>query len=269
MILRGLEAASNGMLALIDMNDNLANNIANVNTTGYKKSCLTFKDIIEADVYNRKGNLVEGENKYIGQVSLGSETLQLTHDFSQGCLNQTDAPLDLAIEGDGFFKVQDADGKISYTRNGSFTEDSRGFLITKEGDYVLDTENRRINLAPEEFVLRSDRKIVVGEDGTIELNSGGARFDMQKIGIFDFSNKDDLFEIGNARFIPKTPAINPELRSEKYSIQQGYIELSNTNIIKEMINSINTTRNYESLGKYVKENSSLLSTAITLGRIRQ
>jgi len=268
MILRGFEAASNGLLSLIDMNDNIANNIANVNTTGYKKANLTFRNIMDAEVYNHKGNLIEGENKYLGNMSLGSQTYQLTYDFSQGCLSKTGNQLDAAIEGDGFFKIQGADGKISYTRNGSFTINNNSFLVTKEGDYVLDVNNRRIDVNPEDFELGSNRDFIISEDGTIEINSRGTRIDLQKIGVFDFSNKEDLFEIGNSKFIPRTPETNPELVAEKYTIQQGHLELSNSNIIKEMINSINTSRNYEALAKTVKENGTLLTQAIAVGKIR-
>ena len=91
---------------------------------------------------------------------------------------------------------------------------------------------------------------------------------MQTIGIYDFTDKDDLFEIGDTRFIPKDPINNPELRAEKFSVQQGMLELSNSNVIKEMINTINTSRNYESLTKVVSTNSDMLTTAVSVGRIR-
>ena len=84
----------------------------------------------------------------------------------------------------------------------------------------------------------------------------------------NISSKDDLFEIGDAKFIPRDTINNPELRSEKFSVQQGMLELSNSNVIREMINTINTTRNYESLTKVVSTNSEMLTTAVSLGRIR-
>ena len=101
------------------------------------------------------------------------------------------------------------------------------------------------------------------------MNSYNQKFPMQRIGIFDFSNKEDLFEIGDTKFIPRNIEDNPELVAEKYSVQQGMLELSNTNVIKEMISSINTTRNYESLTKVVSTNNELLKTAVSVGRIRQ
>ena len=92
---------------------------------------------------------------------------------------------------------------------------------------------------------------------------------MQTIGIWDFSDKDDLFELSDTKFIPKSPETNVELKAEKYAIQQGMLELSNTNVIKEMINTISTTRNYESLARVVTTNSQMLDTAVALGRLRQ
>ena len=272
MILRGLESCANGMLALMDMNDNTANNLANVNTVGFKKGSIKFKDILESAVYTQSESVLRNDTtRYLGNLSVGSEALQYTHDFSQGALNQTDNPYDLAIEGDGFFKIQDADGKIFYTRNGSFTKNDQDYLVTKQGEYVLDVENRRIRMIPEDLdpdLIRDKVQIIIGEKGTMELNAGLQKYPMQTIGVWDFSNKDDLFEISDTRFIPKTPEENPELRAEKFVMQQGMLELSNSNVIREMISTISTQRNYESLAKVVTTNGQLLDTAVSLGRIR-
>lgn len=272
MIVRGLESCANGMLALMDANDNTANNLANVNTYGFKKGSLRFKDVMESAVYSQNGNVLRTDNsRYLGDLSVGSQAYTFTHDFTQGALTKTDNPQDLAIEGDGFFKIQDIDGKIAYTRNGSFTIDKDDFLVTKQGEYVLDIRNRRIRMVPEDLdrdMLRDKVEIIVGENGNIEMNVGMQKIPMQTIGIWDFSNKDDLFEIADTKFIPKTPDENPELRAEKFSVQQGMLELSNANVIREMISTINTTRNYESLAKVVTTNREMLDTAVSVGRLR-
>lgn len=274
MLVRSLESAANGMLALMDMNDNIANNLANVNTVGYKKGSLRFKDVMQSAVYNQQGSIIRNtdESAYLGSLSVGSQSMQFTHDFSQGALNKTGNPYDVAIEGDGFFKLQNTDGQISYTRNGSFVVDSDDYLVTKQGEYVLDINNRRIRMVPEDFdpeLIRDKMEIIIGESGNIEMNSYTQKIPMQTIAICDFSDKDDLFEIGDARFVPRDTINNPELRAEKFSVQQGMLELSNSNVIKEMINTINTTRNYESLAKLVTTNSDMLTTAVSVGRIRQ
>ena len=274
MIVRSFESAANGMNALMDMNDNIANNLANVNTVGYKKGSLRFKDIMQSAIYSQEGSIIRNtnENNYLGSLSVGSASMQYTHDFSQGALTKTSNPYDVAIEGDGFFKVQDADGNISYTRNGSFVVDNGYWLKTKQGEYVLDVDNRRIRMLPydmeDETAFRDRKDIVIAENGNIEINSYNQKVPLQTIGVWDFADKDDLFEIGDAKFVPRDEINNPELRSEKFSIQQGMLELSNSNVIREMINSINTTRNYESLTKVVTTNSDMLQTAVSVGRIR-
>ena len=274
MIVRSFESAANGMLALMDMNDNTANNLANVNTIGYKKGSLRFKDVMQSAVYSQEGSIIRNmnENNYLGSLSVGSQSMQYTHDFSQGALTKTSNPYDVAIEGDGFFKIQDIDGNISYTRNGSFVVDRGYWLKTKQGEFVLDVNNRRIRMLPEdmedETVSRDRKDIVIAENGNIEINSYNQKIPLQTIGIYDFSDKDDLFEIGDAKFVSRDIINNPELRSEKFSIQQGMLELSNSNVIQEMINTINTSRNYESLTKVVSTNSDMLTTAVSVGRIR-
>lgn len=273
MILRGLESCANGMLALMDANDNTANNLANVNTIGYKKGSLRFKDVMQTAVYSQTESILRNNSSYyLGSLSTGSEALNYVHDFSQGALTKTDNRFDVAIEGDGFFKIQNADGKISYTRNGSFTRNQEDYLVTKQGEYVLDTQNRRIRMIPEDLdpdLIRDRVEIIIGENGNIEMNADNQKFPMQTIGVWDFSNKEDLFEIADTRFIPKDPENNPELRAEKFSVQQGMLELSNTNVIKEMINTISTQRNYESLSRVVRTNNELLTTAVSVGRLRQ
>ena len=275
MIVRSFEAAANGMNALMDMNDNTANNLANVNTIGYKKGSLRFKDIMQSAVYSQQeGSIIRNtnENNYLGSLSVGSASMQYTHDFSQGALTKTSNPYDVAIEGDGFFKIQDADGKISYTRNGSFVVDNGYWLKTKQGEFVLDVDNRRIRMLPydmeDETAFRDRKDIVIAENGNIEINSYNQKIPLQTIGVWDFSDKDDLFEIGDAKFVPRDEINNPELRAEKFSVQQGMLELSNSNVIREMINTINTTRNYESLTRVVSTNSEMLQTAVSVGRIR-
>ena len=272
MIVRGLESAAKGMLALMDMNDNIANNLSNVNTVGYKRGALRFQDVMESAVYSQEGSILRNDaSRYLGNLSMGSQSFTYTHDFSQGALDKTGNPYDLAIEGDGFFKIQDVDGKISYTRNGSFVVNDQDYLVTKQGEYVLDVNNRRIRMIPEDFdptIVRDKAEIIIGESGNIEMNSYNQKYPMQTIGIYDFSDKEDLFEIGDSRFIPRDTENNPELRAEKFSVQQGMLELSNSNVIREMINTISTSRNYESLSKVVSTNSSLLQTAVSVGRLR-
>ena len=269
MLVRSFESAANGMLSLIDMNDNTANNIANVNTTGYKKSELTFKNVMDAAVYHRNGTVLRGDSRHLGTISLGSQTMRMTRDFAQGACSKTGNKLDLAIEGDGFFKIEDRDGNTAYTRNGSFCLNKESFLVTKEGEYVLDNMDRRISVWNEDIALNDNMDIVITEDGLMELNdSNGVKFPLQTIGIWDFKDKENLFEVNSTRFLPKNADENPAIPAEKFCIQQGMLEMSNVSVIREMINTISTSRNYESLSKLVSTNSDMISTAISVGRIR-
>ena len=272
MISRGIDIAAKGMMSLIDFQDSVANNIANVNTAGYKKEGLSFRNVYNALIEEpvERNNPKNHDGRLVGEISMGSVTNKLVHEFSQGTLSRTDNPLDLGIEGDGFFKLRAPDGSIMYTRNGSFVVDRGYWLKTKEGEYVLDVDNRRIRMIPEDFdpeLFRDRIETIIGESGNIEINSYNQKIPLQTIGVFDFSNKEDLFEIGDAKFIPMDPENNPELRSEKFTVQQGMLELSNSNVIKEMINTIATSRNYESLTKVVTTNSDMLATAVAVGRI--
>ena len=256
MLVRSFESASKGMIALTEQLDNTAMNLSNVNTAGYKKTELTFKNIYDAKVVENTGTLLCGNTRNIGTLSMGSETNRVHYDFSQGALQRTDNPMDLAIEGDGFFKIQSPTGDMSYTRDGQFFIDNSSFLKTKEGDYVLDQEDRRT-------------KITVSERGNLEINDKEKKVLLQTLGIYDFQDKElGLFNIGGSKFISRDNDNNPPIRAEKFSVQQGMLEMSNSNVIKEMINTINTTRNYESLQKHVKTSGQMLSQAINVGRLK-
>lgn len=267
MITRGLDSAARGMQALIDQNDSTANNVANVNTTGYKKQCLIFKDIYDASMVEPERNGQLGDVRDIGELSVGSQVQKLTYDFSQGAVNQTENPFDLAIQGDGFFKIQSSDGDISYSRNGSFCLNNQSYLVTKDGDYVLDEQNKRIQINTNDVEMRNLNDIIITKDGQIQLSNDKTQIMMQKIGLYDFSNKEDMIGIGGAKFKPTDIATNPELKAEKFDILQGSLEMSNANVVNEMIKTISTSRNYEALSKLVKSDDESLSNVMKIGRI--
>lgn len=108
MIVRSFESAANGMLALMDMNDNTANNLANVNTIGYKKGSLRFKDVMQSAVYSQEGSIIRNmnENNYLGSLSVGSQSMQYTHDFSQGALTKHPIRMMLQLKAMGFSKYR-------------------------------------------------------------------------------------------------------------------------------------------------------------------
>lgn len=271
MLTKGLGIAAKGMMALIDQQDTTANNLANVNTVGFKKANLVFQNVFDAQIFENipPNEFKYADEKYVGELAMGPKTQKVLLDFSQGNLERTGNPLDVAVEGDGFFKIQSVEGDIAYTRNGSFVMNNEKMLVTKEGEYVLDNQNKPIQLDMNRLNIENVNDLVINEDGQIIANSPENQVTLQKIGIFDFRIKTDLRSIGDSKFVPNNIEENPEIVAEIFSLQQGALEGANSNTVNEMINIINTTRSYETLSKFVKNDSELLSRAINLGRVSQ
>lgn len=270
MITRGIYTAAKGMESLLDLNDTIANNLANVNTTGFKKSALTFRNVYDATVEQSTPPGEEykrSEWRNVGTLSVGPETHESIVQFTQGTLERTGNPLNIAIQGDGFFKVKNLDGNIAYTRNGDLTLDGQDYLITTDGERILDNVGQPVKISLE--ATQSNRnQIVINEDGQIVINNPNSPQMLQKIGLYDFADKREMISLGNGKFIPKDLQENPEIKAGKFSIQQGAVELSNTNTINEMISSIQVSRCYETLSKLVQQDSELLSQAINLGKLK-
>ena len=270
-MVRALWTGASGMIAQQTNVDTIANNLANVNTIAYKKETVEFKSLLYHKLQTETTDYNGDPKPVISQVGSGVKLSTIASRFTQGNLQMTENPYDLAIEGDGFFAIG-MNGETVYTRNGSFIVNNEDYLVTKQGEYVLDINNRRIRMIPEDWdpeIMRDRMEIIIGESGNIEMNSYTQKIPMQTIGIYDFSDKEDLFEIGDCRFVPMDKENNPELKAEKFTVQQGMLELSNASVIKEMINTIQTSRNYESLTKVVTTNNELLRTAVSVGRIGQ
>ena len=119
MISRGIDIAAKGMMSLIDLQDSTANNIANVNTAGYKKEGLSFRNVYNALIEEpvERNNPKNQDGRLVGEISMGSVTNRLVHQFTQGTLSRTDNPLDLGIEGDGFFKLRAVHQKVHISHN--------------------------------------------------------------------------------------------------------------------------------------------------------
>ena len=266
MILRGFESAANGMQALINQNDSTANNVANVNTIGYKRQNLVFQDIFDANVVQKTPS--GDENKSVGELSVGSKVQKLTYDFSQGSLDKTGNVFDVAIQGDGFFKIQSSsDGSSSYTRNGSFTLNNKGNLVTKDGDYVLDDKGKPIKVNTNDVVMRSLNDIIINEEGQISLTNETGNTVMQKVGVYDFANKEDMICIGGSKFKPTAANTSREVKPTKFAIQQGSLEMSNANVVNEMMRTISTSRNYEALSRLIKSSGDTLEGALRVERL--
>ena len=283
MITRGIGTVAKGMQALIDFEDVTAHNLANVTTAGFKRSNITFQDIMESKVQSKNA---QGNYKNVGTLSTGARTDRTYIDFSQGGLQETGNKLDVAIHGDGFFKIRHQDipedktyeeKDYYYQRVGNFKLDDLNYLVNQDGDFVMDMENRKIRITrdpdAEEIneMNRLDvmRDLIITESGQIQLNSPNFNIALQKIQICDFQDKTKISGIGQGKYLA-IYGQNPELYTKTdgtFKLQQGMMEMSNANTIKEMLNSINVSRGYESMSTILKTESQTLSQAINLGNI--
>jgi len=259
----GIKAAAAGMMAQQLNIDVIANNLANVNTPGFKEFIPVFKDISEKVLNEKTNDGVDSKNKVIGSLSAGSTLDATILNFKQGSIEKTDNKLDFALEGNGFFVVQTPNGQ-AYTRNGSFTINEQGVLTTKDGLAVLDENNNPINVTAGNTNTKTGLdKLNVSEDGKIFLGK-------QPVGtlkVVEFENPSALTLGGNAIYKNEANAI-PKASNSR--ICQGYIEGSNSNVIGSMINTIAATRTYESLSKVVKTSEETLSKAVNdVGRLRE
>ncbi len=228
----GLTEATETMVAQEQRLNQIANNLANVNTNGYKKDDLTFWEMMFKAAGNRP------------RVGKG---IKVIIDQSQGALQQTDNPLDFAISGRGFFKIQTPQG-IRYTRNGNFTLNSGGQLSTADGNLVIG------NGGP---VSLNSEHVVVGRDGTI--SSGGQVID--RLALVDFSDQKGLIKVGNSLF--KLKPGNRELQAGKAEIKQGYLEASNVSIVRGMTEMIDLQRSYQAQQKMIQTLDDLDHQAIS------
>ncbi|GBF23295.1 flagellar basal-body rod protein FlgF [Candidatus Gastranaerophilus sp. (ex Termes propinquus)] len=285
MITRGLEAASRGMQSLIQYEDVIANNLANVNTTGFKRTSAAFKNVLDTQV-TQKMSEPEKPGKIAGSVSLGNVLDRTYIDFNQGALNHTGSKLDVGIQGEGFFKMRLKDSlnepdnreeNYYYSRAGNFKLTIDSYLINNQGDYVMDEQNRRIRLArnpedPEIDVnnrIQLEKELLISEDGLIQLVNQNDTVTMQKIQIVDFQNKSLISSLGEGKFLPiKDTDPGRYVKNGGFSLQQGMLEAANVSTVSEMIQSINVSRTYETLTKIVKTNGDTVSQAIELGKIK-
>lgn len=283
MITRGIGTVANGMQAMLDFEDVTAHNLANVTTNGFKRSNITFQDIMQSKVQTKSS---EGNISNVGSLSNGARADRTYIDFSQGGLMESGNKMDVAIQGQGFFKIRYQNIKDSdpvdirnyyYQRIGNFAIDDDNYLVNKDGDYVMDIKNRRIRITrdPEaddlEQMNRMDleKDLIIGETGRIELNNANFNTQLQKIQICDFKDKTKVSGIGNAKYLP-IYGQNPEVFMKKdgeFSLQQGMVEMSNSNTVVEMINTINVSRGYESMSNILRTQSETVSRAIELGNV--
>ena len=257
-MVKGLYTAYTGMLNQQNKVDGIANNLANAATTGYKKEGSTSEAFDAVLAYKIKDQTSAFRGKKIGTMNLGVKIGENYGDYSQGAFETTNHTYDLALSGKGFFCIEftNKSGETStkYTRDGSFTLNVDGYLVTKDGDYVLDEEGRHIKLDP-----LSDARI--DENGTIFQNDQR----VTTIGLEDFEDYNYLEHYGENYYQPVEGATMIEADAK---IFEGYLEASNVQVVSEMVELISATRTYESNQKVIQTIDETLDKAVNqLGKV--
>jgi flagellar basal-body rod protein FlgG len=242
--------------------DVIANNLANVNSSGFKKSRADFQDILY-QTSRAAGTGVDGGQVPTGvQVGLGSRVAAVQKVFTSGDFQQTDNELDLAIEGPGFFQVTLPDGTEAYTRSGALKKDSTGRLVTSDGYPVF----------PEVVVPENSTSINIGPGGTVEVILDGESIPTEagNLELVRFSNPTGLKSLGRNLYAetPTTGAPVTGTPGEEGfgTLSQGFLEGSNVNIMEEMVNMIAGQRAYEVNSKAIKTADEMLQMTSQLVR---
>lgn len=271
-MVRSLWTAATGMIAQQTNVDTIANNLANVNTTGYKAEVAEFKSLLYQTIQT-KTTTANGENKPVGaQVGLGVRNSAITSIFKQGSMLASESPTAFAISGEGFFGVRGQDGETYYTRNGNFlftTSQNGMMLANSDGLPVLDTAGRPITLGTQ-YVAS---KIGVNADG--QLTYPDAQNNPQpigvQIGLYQFTNPSGLEKIDSTMYAASAAsgaAINEATNNnvKKSEVIQGYLEGSSVQVADEMVNLIVAQRAYEMNSKAITTTDEMLQQANQLKR---
>ncbi len=251
--MRALYTAATGMKAQQLRIDSVANNLANVNTTAFKKSDAQFEDMFYEKVQTGSGTTAQGTTAAdTVEVGHGVRAGQVRRDFRGGGLQQTGRPTDMAIVGNGFFAVTDPDGNEIYTRNGNFTADANGQLVLPNGMALADG----ITL-PAEY-----DQLSIGEDGIVAVTLEGTETQVGQIQLRTFTNASGLDALGaglyqatDASGVAQT--VNPGTGSAG-TIHERALELSNVDVAEELISMIQAQRAYELTGKVIQASDEMM-----------
>lgn len=262
-MLRALFTAATGMEAQALRIDVIANNLANVNTTGFKSNRAEFQDLMSQTLKEAGSPSSTGTEIPTGlQVGLGTRPASTHKIFSQGDFELTQNNLDIAIEGNGFFQITQPNGDVAYTKAGAFSQDSDGRIVTPDG-YALE---------PEITIPDDALSITIGSDGTVSVVQPGSTTATQigSIEIANFSNPAGLKAIGRNLFTATTAsgdAITGVPGEDGLgTLAQGFLEMSNVNIVQEMVDMIMGQRAYELNSEAVKTADEMLQVGTNIVR---
>ncbi len=255
-MMRALYTAASGMEAQQYNMDTISNNLANVSTTGFMRNQARFQDLVYQQI-QAPGSPVGAAVVPVGQeVGLGVKVGSSEKIFSQGNLVQTGNNLDLAIQGQGFFQVTMPDGTTAYTRDGSFKQDANGALVTSDGYFVQ----------PQLTIPQNAQSIAVGADGTVTAMVPGSTQPQQigTITLANFVNPAGLAPQGNNLFTQTAasgaPVVGQASINGMGSLQEGYLENSNVQVVQEIVNMIVAQRAFEANSKSITAADQMLQT---------
>ncbi|HEX9455319.1 MAG TPA: flagellar basal-body rod protein FlgG [Candidatus Binatia bacterium] len=262
-MMRALWTAATGMQAQQLTLDVVANNLANVQTAGFKRSRVDFQDLVYETLQAPGAQSAQGQEIPSGfQVGHGSRAVATQRLFIKGDLQQTGNSLDLAIEGDGFFQVTLPSGETGYTRAGTFKKNSQGQMVTSDGFLIQ----------PQITVPQNATNIIVGVDGLVSVTIAG-QSQPQQLGTLElarFINPAGLLSQGRNIFLP-TQASGDAItgtagREGLGTLIQGFVEGSNVNVVEEMVGLITSQRAYEINSKAIRTADEMMQTANNLIR---
>jgi flagellar basal-body rod protein FlgG len=262
-MIRALYTAASGMNAQQTNIDNVAHNLANVNTTGFKKSRVEFEDLVYQQVRTAGSAASATTEAPVGlEVGLGTRAVATARDFSSGNLRATGGPLDVAIEGSGFFQVTLPDGSTGFTRSGTFHLDGQGLLVTNEG----------YGIEPQISVPSGTTAVSISRDGIVSATIAGQTA-TQQIGtleIANFANPAGLTPIGGNLFTPTTASGERESGAPgldgRGTLAQGFVEDSNVSVGEELVNMIIGQRAYEANSRVIRATDEMLAQVNNLVR---
>lgn len=260
-MMRALWTAGSGMVAQQGNIDNISNNLANVNTTGFKKSRIDFQDLMYQTI--RQAGATSGPDTQIPsglQMGHGVRQVATQKIFTQGNFQQTGNSLDVAIEGDGFFQITMPDGTTAYTRDGAFKKDSQGRMTTSEG----------YPLFPAITIPQEATDFNVSSDGLVTATTPAGQQDLGQLTIVRFINPAGLDAIGR-NLLKETAASGAPVVSNPGTdgagtLVQRYLEMSNVQVVEEMVNMIVAQRAYEINSKAITTSDQMLEQAANLKR---
>ncbi len=263
-MIRALYSAASGMSAQQLNIDNIANNLANANTVGYKARRAQFQDLLYQNLIAPGASAGQSTIVPTGlQLGLGTKASSNEIVFAQGNFASTSNPLDVVIEGRGFFQIKQTSGETAYTRAGSFHLDANGNIVTSNGD----------QLVPQVTIPSTAQSISIAGDGTVSyVLTGQTQAQVAgQITLANFQNPAGLNSIGNSLYLPTDASGNPIVGTPGGTeglgaLQQGYVEQSNVSIVDEFINLITSQRAYEANSKVVKAADDMYQQANNLSK---